>query len=39
MKAYRFKICGAVKSKKNDYFKVPDENSVIYMVTWETLLN
>ena len=28
MKVYRCKICGVVKSKKNGYFKVPDENSV-----------
>jgi hypothetical protein len=25
---YRCKICSAVKSKKNGYFKVPDENRV-----------
>ena len=25
MKVYRCKICGAVKSKKGAYFRVPDE--------------
>lgn len=26
MKVYRCKICGAIKSKKGAYFRVPDEN-------------
>lgn len=26
MKVYRCKICGAVKSRKKGYFKVPDES-------------
>lgn len=28
MKVYRCKFCGAVKSKKGAYFRVPDENKV-----------
>lgn len=28
MKVYRCKICGAVKSKKNGYFRVPDKDRI-----------
>ena len=28
LKAYQRKICGANKSRKNGYFRVPDENRI-----------